>query len=113
VFESHGSPHHRYGRHRPADKAEAENMLEARSKTHSRSRGLPDLKATRAFSSQSEPDTEDNQASPLLQRIVRDFNIKLQVFPTNLFASMLGFSVRDFFEVENQAEVEKAVEVKF
>ena len=31
----------------------------------------------------------------------------------NMFAGMLGFTQRDFFEVEDMASVEKPVEVKF
>jgi LemA protein len=44
---------------------------------------------------------------------VRDFNIKIKVFPTNIFARKLGFEKREFFEVENRAAVENAPEVKF
>ena len=42
---------------------------------------------------------------------VRDFNTKLQVFPTNIFARNMGFSAKQLFAVE---EGDKAVpEVKF
>jgi len=44
---------------------------------------------------------------------VRDFNTKVQVFPTNIFAGMFGFKKREFFEVDDQAAVEAAPEVKF
>ncbi len=77
----------------------------------------PDLKASQNFQQLQDElvDTEDKiQASRRFYNgNVRDFNIKLSVFPTNLFASMLGFTARDFFEAENQAEVEKPVDVKF
>jgi LemA protein len=42
---------------------------------------------------------------------VRDFNTKLQVFPTNLYAKMLGFTQFGFIEA-NDAE-KNNVEVKF
>jgi hypothetical protein len=35
------------------------------------------------------------------------------MFPINLIASAFGFSKREFFEVEDQAAVESAPEVKF
>lgn len=101
-----------------AQKAEAENMLAGTLKSlFAVSEAYPDLKANQNFQQlQGElVDTEDKiQASRRFYNgSVRDYNIKLQVFPTNLFAGMLGFTHRDFFEVENQAEVEKVVDVKF
>lgn len=44
---------------------------------------------------------------------VRDLNIKIKVFPTNIFARKLGFEKREFFEVEDRKAVESAPEVKF
>jgi LemA protein len=102
----------------PADKAQAENQLAGTLKSlFAVAEAYPDLKANQGFQQlQSElVDTEDKvQASRRFYNgSVRDLNMKIQQFPTNIFASMLGFKIRDFFEVENQAEVEKAVEVKF
>ncbi len=101
-----------------ADKAVAENQLAGTLKSlFAVAEAYPDLKASENFKQlQGElVDTEDKiQASRRFYNgNVRDFNIKLSVFPTNLFASMLGFTARDFFEAENQAEVEKPVDVKF
>ena len=98
-------------------KAHAENMLEGTLKSlFAVSEAYPDLKANENFKGLQDEltDTEDKiQASRRFYNgNVRDYNIKLQVFPTNLLAGMLGFTHRDFFEVENQAEVEKPVEVK-
>ena len=77
----------------------------------------PDLKANENFLQlQNElVDTEDKiQASRRFYNGgVRDLNTKIQVFPNNVFAGMLGFSERDFFEVEDMASVENPVEVKF
>jgi LemA protein len=42
---------------------------------------------------------------------VRDFNTKLQVFPTNMIAGMLGFKAREFFEATE--EERKTVKVDF
>jgi LemA protein len=100
------------------DKAEAENQLAGALKSlFAVSEAYPDLKANQNFLSlQSDiTDTEDKiQASRRFYNgNVRDYNTKVQVFPSSIFAGMLGFTQRDFFEVENQAEVEKPVEVKF
>jgi len=100
------------------DKAKAENQLEGALKSlFAVAEAYPDLKANQGFQQlQSElVDTEDKiQASRRFYNgAVRDYNIKLQVFPTNLMAGSLGFTHRDFFEVENQAAVEQPVAVKF
>lgn len=99
-------------------KAQAENMLAGTLKSlFAVAEAYPDLKANQNFSDlQSElVDTEDKiqAARRFYNGIVRDYNIKLQVFPTNLFANMLGFTHRDFFEVDNQAEINNPVDVKF
>ena len=101
-----------------ADKAQAENVLAGTLKSlFAVAEAYPDLKANQNFAQlqQELVDTEDKiQASRrFYNNNVRDFNTKIQVFPTNLLAGMLGFTKRDFFEVADQAEVEKAVEVKF
>jgi len=43
---------------------------------------------------------------------VRDFNIKIQTFPSNLIASIFKFITRGFFEIEN-AEERENVKVQF
>ncbi|HRN74190.1 MAG TPA: LemA family protein, partial [Ginsengibacter sp.] len=43
---------------------------------------------------------------------VRDFNTAIQQFPAVVIAGMLGFTKREFFELENPDEA-KNVEVKF
>jgi len=80
----------------------------------------PDLKASQNFQQlQAElVDTEDKiQASRRFYNgVVRDFNTKRTVFPTNVFANMLGFNKdREFFELDEaeMAVAEKPVEVKF
>lgn len=80
----------------------------------------PDLKASQNFQDlQAElTDTEDKvQASRRFYNgVVRDFNIKRKVFPTNIFAGILGFKTdKEFFEVSEAeaATVQKPVDVKF
>lgn len=104
------------GAQTPHDKEQAENMLSGTLKSlFAVSENYPDLKANQNFLELQREltDTEDKiQASRRFYNgNVRDFNTKLQVFPTNLIAGMLGFTSREFFEAN---ETEKgAVEVKF
>lgn len=98
--------------------ADAENMLEGALKSlFAVAEAYPDLKANENFLQlQNElVDTEDKiQASRRFYNGgVRDLNTKIQIFPNNVFAGMLGFKEREFFEVEDMASVEKPVEVKF
>jgi LemA protein len=101
-----------------AQKAQAENQLEGTLKSlFAVSEAYPDLKANQGFQQlQGElVDTEDKiqAARRFYNGSVRDYNIKLQVYPTNMIAKQLGFTQRDFFEVDNQAQVDQPVEVKF
>ncbi len=98
--------------------AKADNVLSGTLKSlFAVAEAYPELKANENFLQlQAElVDTEDKiQASRRFYNgNVRELNIKLQVFPTNMFAGMLGFTKRDFFDVENAAEVSAPVSVKF
>lgn len=98
--------------------AAAENMFEGALKSlFAVAEAYPDLKTNENFLQlqQELVDTEDKiQASRRFYNSgVRDLNTKIQVFPNNIFAGMLGFTQREFFEVEDMASIEKPVEVKF
>jgi len=100
-----------------ADKSKAENMLaESLKSIFAVAEAYPDLKANENFSQlQSEiTDTEDKiQASRRFYNgNVRDLNIAIQTFPTNIFAKNLGFKERELFELE-QAEAKEPVKVDF
>ena len=105
----------------PAESAKGENMLEGALKSiFAVAEAYPDLKANQNFLDLQEElvDTENKiQASRRFYNgVVRDFNTKRRVFPTNIFASMLGFNQdKEFFDVdESEREaVEKPVDVKF
>ncbi len=79
----------------------------------------PELKANENFKALQDElvDTEDKiqAARRFYNGSARDLNIKIQSFPTNIFANMLGFKIREFFELgeAEQTAVEKPVEVKF
>lgn len=68
----------------------------------------PELKANQNFLSlQTElADTEDKiqAARRFYNGNVRDYNIKIELFPNNLLAGIFGYAKRDLFEVENEAE---------
>lgn len=100
--------------------AKADNMLTGALKSlFAVAEAYPDLKANENFKQLQDElvDTEDKiqAARRFYNAAVRDFNIKIQVFPTVIFAGMLGFKSREFFELEEeeQAAAEKPVEVKF
>ncbi|MCA9308961.1 LemA family protein [Candidatus Saccharibacteria bacterium] len=96
--------------------AQTENMISGALKSlFAVAESYPDLKANQNFLQLQDElvDTEDKiqAARRFYNGAVRSLNTKVQMFPTNIFANMLGFKKREFFEVENQAEVEKAVDV--
>lgn len=101
-----------------AQKAQAENQLAGTLKSlFAVAENYPELKANENFKQLQDElvDTEDKiqAARRFYNGSVRDYNIKLQVFPTSLLAGMLGFTARDFFEADDQAQADKPVEVKF
>lgn len=98
--------------------AEAENMLTGALKSlFAVAEAYPDLKANQNFVELQRElvDTEDKiQASRRFYNGgVRDMNTKVETFPSNVVAGMFGIGKREFFEVEDQAAVEKPVDVQF
>lgn len=103
-----------------AETAKAENQFKETLKSlFAVAEAYPDLKANENFKElQAElVDTEDKiQASRRFYNgSVRDLNIKVKTFPTNIFANMLGFKSREFFEVEEAeaATIAKPTDVNF
>jgi LemA protein len=99
-----------------AEKIGASNQLtETLKSLFAVAENYPDLKANQNFLQlQAElTDTQDKimAAQRFYNANVRDFNTAIQVFPTNLFAAMLGFSLFTFIEA-TQTETAN-VEVKF
>jgi LemA protein len=104
----------------PAEAAKAENALSGTLKSlFAVAEAYPDLKANQNFQDlQAElVDTEDKiQASRRFYNgSARDLNIKIKVFPNTIFAGMLGFKTREFFDVDEsqQAAIQNPTEVKF
>ena len=101
----------------PAQKLAAENQLSATIKSlFAVAENYPELKTNQNFLSlQSDlTDTEDKiqAARRFYNGNVRDYNTKLQTFPTNLFANMLGFTAKTFFDDDNKA-IQQPVNVQF
>jgi LemA protein len=105
----------------PAEAAKAEGDFQKTMKSlFAVAEAYPDLKASQNFQElQAElTDTEDKiQASRRFYNgVVRDFNTKRKVFPTNVFAGLLGFNKdKEFFEVDEaeNAAIQNPVDVKF
>lgn len=77
----------------------------------------PDLKANTNFSQlQTELSDTENKiqaARRFYNGNVRDLNIALQSFPSNIIAGLFKFKSMEFFELEADSEERKNVEVKF
>src|SRR6185369_1979137 len=101
--------------------AKTENQFEGALKSlFAVSENYPQLRATENFQKLQDEltDTEDKVMASrrFYNGVVRDFNTKRKVFPTNIFAGMLGFTKdKEFFELDEaaQAAAEKPVDVKF
>jgi LemA protein len=101
--------------------ADAENQFSQTLKSlFAVAENYPQLKASDNFKALQDEliDTEDKiqAARRFYNAIVRDFNTRRKIFPTNVFASMLGFKQdKEFFELDEAqtAQVEQPVEVKF
>ena len=101
--------------------AKTENQFEAALKSlFAVSENYPALRATENFQKLQDEltDTEDKimASRRFYNGVVRDFNTKRKVFPTNIFAGMLGFKEdKEFFELDDaeMATVSKPVEAKF
>jgi LemA protein len=95
----------------PAAKGEAEGMLAgALRQVFALAEAYPQLRAVESF---TQLQNTLNQIEDTLQNarryynaVVRDFNTKIEQFPSNMVASMGSFKEREFFQVEAPAERE-------
>lgn len=91
------------------EKGKLENELTGTLKTlFAVAESYPELKANENFiklqDELSQIEDEIQNARRYYNGTVRDFNTKIQVFPANLIAGMLGFKSREFFEAEEEAK---------
>ncbi len=93
------------------EKGEAENFLSQTLKSlFAVVENYPDLKASQNFLELQRElrDTEDKiqAARRFYNSNVRDLNIKIESFPTNIIAKLFGFKKMDLFEIEEAGERE-------
>ncbi len=101
----------------PADRAQAEGQLTMALKSlFAVAENYPQLRASEQFmslqTSLQEVENAIQNARRYYNAVVRDFNTKVQSFPTNILAGMFGFQTKQFFELETPAE-RAPVAVKF
>ena len=101
----------------PKDKAKSENQIqEALKSIFAVAENYPTLKSNENFAKLQDElsDTENKiQASRRFYNgNVRDINITIKSFPTNMIAAMFSFAERELFELKN-AEAKEPVKVDF
>ncbi len=102
----------------PSKKLEAENQLSQTIRSlFAVAENYPELKANQNFLKlQSDlTDTEDKiqAARRFYNGTVRDYNTKLQTFPSNMFVSLFGFTPKAFFDIDEKGPEGQPVNVQF
>lgn len=102
----------------PAEASAAENQLQGTLKSlFAVAEAYPQLQANQGFLQlQAElVDTEDKiqAARRFYNGGVRELNTKIKTFPNTLFVRSLGFTERDFFEVDDAAAIAEPPKVQF
>jgi len=91
----------------PEQHAQAENMLTGALKSlFAVAENYPELKANQNFLDLQATLREIEEHIQMSRRYyngtVKDFNTKLEIFPNNIVAGMLGFKKREFFEIADE-----------
>ena len=102
----------------PAEMAKAENMLRDTLKSlFAVAEAYPDLKANANFiqlqSQLQELENNIEYARRYYNAVVRDYNILIESFPSNLIASQFGFKQEELFQLEAPEVERKPVKVSF
>jgi LemA protein len=102
----------------PGQKLAAENQLSQTIRSlFAVAENYPELKANQNFLSLQNDltDTEDKiqAARRFYNGNVRDYNTKLQVFPTNMIAGMFHFQSKTFFDIDDKGPESQPVNVQF
>lgn len=100
------------------EQAGAESMLTGTLKTlFAVAEAYPQLKADANFRQlQEELSATESKiafARQFYNDTVQKFNTKIQVFPTVIFAGMLGFKAAEYFNLDSEAEARRPIDVKF
>lgn len=99
------------------EQAQAENQLSETLKTlFAVSENYPDLKANANFlelqRELSDTENKIQAARRFYNATVLDLNNRIQTFPTNILASLFNFKEEEFFDVENDEELQN-IKVSF
>jgi LemA protein len=102
----------------PVEKAKAENMLTQTLKSlFAVAEAYPDLKANTNFlqlqTQLKELEDGIEYARRYYNAVVRDYNIMIESFPSNIIASQFKFEKEEFFELEAPEVERKPVKVSF
>lgn len=100
------------------EQAKAENFLSGALKSlFAVAEAYPELKANTNFLQlQSELSDTENKISfsrQFYNDTVQTFNTKIEIFPNNLIAGMLGFQMVDYFSLQGEVEARQNVNVNF
>jgi len=100
------------------DLAQAENMLTGALKSlFAVSEAYPDLKANVNFlelqRELSDTENKIQAARRFYNGNVRDLNIKVETFPSNMVARMFNFAKKEFFDIPDTGPESQPVAVKF
>ncbi|MFC1721187.1 LemA family protein [Patescibacteria group bacterium] len=98
--------------------AKSENMLSDTLKSlFAVSENYPDLKANENFlelqRELSDTENKIQAARRFYNTNVRDLNIKVESFPSNIIAGMFKFAKKEFFELDENSEEKEPVKVNF
>lgn len=102
----------------PAEMAKAENMIRDTLKSlFAVAEAYPELKANENFiqlqSQLQELENNIEMARRYYNAVVRDFNILIESFPSNLIASTFNFKQAELFQLETPKVERKAVKISF
>jgi len=100
------------------DQAQAENLLSGALKSlFAVAEAYPELKANTIFlqlqSELSDTESKISFARQFYNDTVQKFNTRIELFPTNLVAGLLGFQVVDYFTLQGETEARQSVKVNF
>lgn len=100
------------------DQIQAENMLSGALRSlFAVAEAYPELKANTNFlqlqSELSDTESKIAYARQFYNDTVQKFNTKIELFPNNLVAGMLGFSMVDYFTLQGEPDARQAVKVEF
>lgn len=102
----------------PAEQAKSQNMItDALKSVFALSEAYPDLKANQNFlglqTELSDTENKIQAARRFYNGNVRDLNIAVETFPSNVVANMFHFNKKEFFDLPDGDVAQENVQVKF